>query len=110
MGLVDIVLRRLADKIDFEQTYMNCVTAKTPQGARMPLAAANDRQALSIALACCLNLEPARARIARIRDTKHLEQLWASEPLLPELLATGRVEQLTELEPITFDHDGMLVS
>lgn len=109
MGLVDIVLRRLADKIDFEQTYMNCLTAKTPQGARMPLAAANDRQALLIALVCCLNLEAEQARIARIPDTKHLEELWASEPLLPELLATGRVELLGAPEPITFGDDGMFV-
>jgi hypothetical protein len=33
-----------------------------------------------------VQLAPAGARIARIRDTKHLEELWASEPLLPELL------------------------
>lgn len=108
MGLIDIVLRRLADAIDFEQTYMNCITAKMPEGARMPLTAATDRQALSIALACCLNLDAAHARIARIHDTKHLGELWATEPLLPELLATDRVELLSELEPIAFDRDGML--
>jgi hypothetical protein len=42
------------------------------------------------------------------RDTKHLEEFWASEPLLPELLATERVEQMSELEPIRFDGQGML--
>jgi hypothetical protein len=30
------------------------------------------------------------------------------EPLLPELLATERVEQMGELEPIRFDAQGML--
>ena len=62
-----------------------------------------------MALACCLRVETADARIARIRDTKHLAELWASEPLLPELLASGRVEVLGEPEAITFDARGMLV-
>lgn len=109
MGLLDIVLRRLADKIDYEQTYMNCITAKSAEGARLPLVAAHDRQALYLALACCLDTRAEDARIVRIRSTKHIEELWASEPLLPELLAGGRVEQLSSLQPIAFDAQGMLV-
>jgi len=108
IGLFDVALRQAVDKIDYASTYMNVITAKTPVGARIPLTVENDRLALSIALACCLRVESARARIARIADTKHLEELWASEPLLPELLATGQVEQLGEAREIAFDEAGML--
>ena len=110
MGLVDIALRRMADKINFEQTYMNCVTAKSAHGAKLPIIAKNDRQAIFLALACCLNLDAERVRLMRIADTKHIEELWASEALLPELLATGRAEQIGELVPIAFDAAGMIVS
>ena len=107
IGLFDLALRRAVDKIDFASTYMNVITAKTPPGARIPVTVENDRQALFVALASCLRVESDSARIARIRDTKHLEELRASEPLLPELLATGRVEQLSEPEEIAFDAAGM---
>jgi hypothetical protein len=103
IGLADVALRRAVDKIDAVKTYMNVITAKKPEGARIPITVESDRAALFVALACCLRVETAGARIARISDTKHLEELWASEPLLPELLATGRVEPLGEPREIVFD-------
>jgi hypothetical protein len=76
----------------------------------VPLTAATDRQALYLALACCLKIVPEASRIARIADTKHVEELWASEPLVPELLASGRVDQVGGFEPIRFDADGMFAT
>lgn len=108
-GLADVVLRQAVEKMDPISSYMNVITAKSPQGVRIPLTVENDRQALQIGLACCIQVDPATAKIARIRDTKHLEHLWASEPLLPELLATGRVEVVTEPAAIAFDDAGMFV-
>jgi hypothetical protein len=108
IGLADVALRQAIDKIDIAKTYMNVITAKTPEGARFPLTVANDHEGIQVALACCLRVASASARIARIRDTKHLAEFWASEPLLPELLATGRVDVLGEPEEIGFDERGML--
>jgi len=68
-----------------------------------------DREALDVALACCLQVDAATARIVRIRDTKHLETMLVSAPLLPELLATGRVEVLEPARAIGFDADGMFL-
>jgi hypothetical protein len=108
IGLADVALRRAVDAIDPVRTYMNMVTAKTPQAARVPMTVDTDREALFVAIACCLKTTTEGARIARIRDTKHVEHLWVSEPLLPELVATGRVEQLGELVPMPIDTKGML--
>jgi hypothetical protein len=107
IGLADVALRRAVDQIDVVKTYMNVITAKKPEGARIPITVESDREALFVALACCLQVEPAGARLARIRDTKHLEEFWASEPLLPELLATGRVEAISAPQAIAFDQRGM---
>lgn len=108
VGQADVILRRAAQQIDPLATYMNCITAKTPEGARIPLTVENDRQALYVALACCLQVTPGRAAIMRIEDTKHLETLWVSEPLLTELEATGAVSPLDAPSEIAFDGDGML--
>lgn len=69
----------------------------------------NDRQAIQIALACCLKIQPETSRIMRIQDTKHVETFWASELLLPEILEEGRITQTGDLREISFDAAGMLV-
>ena len=107
VGMGDVVLRRLVEKIDPVKTYMNMITAKGPEGARIPMTVDSDRQALYIALACCLDTEVESARIARIRSTKYVEDLWVSEPFLDQVLSSGRVEVVNEPGPILFDNDGM---
>ena len=108
IGMADVVLRRAADRMDRAKTYMNCITAKTPEGARVALTVETDREALDVALACCLKVTVAEARIARILDTKHLGWLYASAALLPELIAGGRCEIVGRLAPIGFDVEGAL--
>lgn len=109
IGMADIVLQQAVDKMDRHKTYMNCITAKTPEGARIALTAGSDREALVLALACCLKVDPPDARIIRIRDTKHLETFYATEALLPELLATGACSVVEPLHPIQFDVADMLM-
>ena len=101
------VLRQLVDKIDPLKTYMNMITSKGPEGARIPMTLESDRQALYIAIACCLDTQVESARIARIRSTKYVEDLWVSEPFLDQVLSTGRVELVNEPGPILFDSNGM---
>jgi hypothetical protein len=110
IGMADVVLRRAVEKMDTPKTYMNCITAKTPEGARVALTVDTDRQALSVAIACCLKVEPPDARIVRIRDTKHLGLLYVSEPALEDVLATGRCEIVRPLEAIEYDGAGMFTA
>ncbi len=107
LGMADVALRRAVAKVDSYKTYMNCITAKTPEGARIPLTVECDREALDIALACCLRVQPVSARVVRILDTKHLDRLLVSEAALPEVLATGRCELAESLHEIAFDGEGM---
>jgi hypothetical protein len=109
IGMADVALRQAVEKVDPIPTYMNNITAKSPLGAALPMAVESDRRALHIALACCTQVDVETARLMRIRDTKHLEELWVSEALLPELVALGSAEPLTEPAPIAFDANGMFV-
>ena len=109
IGMADVVLRRVAERMDRDKTYMNCITAKTPEGARIAMMVDSDREALDIAIACCLRVDPARARVARILDTKHLEWFFASEPLLAELAMDGSSEIAGPIRAIGFDHEGRFV-
>jgi hypothetical protein len=109
IGMADVVLRRAVEKIDYHKTYMNCITAKTPEGARVALTVDSDREALSIAIACAVKVSPETARIVRVRDTKHLELLYVTAPALADVLATGRCEVVEPLHPIHFDDTGTFV-
>ena len=110
IGMADVVLRRAVEKMDTHKTYMNCITAKTPEGARVALTMDTDRQALSVAIASCLKVESPDARIVRIRDTKHLELFYVSEPALEDVLATERCEIVQPLGPVDFDRHGMFAA
>ena len=103
IGMADVVHARAVGRMDAAKTYMNCVTAKTPEGARIAMTAASDRQGLDLAIACCLRVDPGAARVARIRDTKHLEWFLASEPLLEELRGRNDCEIQGEPAAIRFD-------
>ncbi len=110
IGMADVALRHAVEKMDTHKTYMNSITAKTPEGARVPLTVDTDRQALTVAIACCLKVDPPNARIVRIRDTKNLESQFVSEAALEEVLATGNCEIVRPLEPIGFDEADMFAS
>jgi hypothetical protein len=110
IGMADVVLCRAVEKMDTAKTYMNCITAKTPEGARVALTVDTDRQALFVAIAASLKVEPPDARIVRIRDTKHLELMYVSEPALADLLAGGNCEIVRPLEPIEFDRGEMFTA
>jgi hypothetical protein len=109
IGMADVAVRRAVERMDPMKTFINCITAKTPEGARIALTVDTDREALDVAIACCLRVDPAEARIVRILDTKHLEWFYASEPLLDELRGTGSCDVTGDVQPIGFDADGRFV-
>lgn len=108
IGTADIALARAVSAIDPAKTWINSLTARTPENARVPIAAADDRQALTMALLSCVGLRDSRrARLVRARSTKHLARLWVSEALLEDLAAVG-CRALTAPAAIIFDTEGLL--
>lgn len=108
IGFGDVALRRAVAAVDERRTYLNSITAKDVEGAKLPVTVDTDQDALALAIAACLRVDAATARIVRARSTKDLERLWVSEPAIDEVLAGGRCELLGPPQPITFDAGGML--
>ncbi|GAC1418062.1 MAG: lactate racemase domain-containing protein [Candidatus Velthaea sp.] len=75
VGLADFCLRRLADKIDWHATYLNSLTAAQPASARLPVVCTNDREAIRYALTAAGVERMADARVARIKNTLHIETM-----------------------------------
>lgn len=107
VGLADVVTRCLVDAIDPVNTYTNTITSTFLERGFIPITMPTDRDAIAAALASLALPDPARARIVRIHNTLHLDELWASEALLPELAGRPEVTVGTP-EPLRFTSDGML--
>ena len=92
MGLTDIITRRLREKIDFRATYENLVTSTFLERGKMPMVAETDCRALEVALRTSWIAPGEEPRVARIRNTLHLERMFVSRPVLEEIQSRENVE------------------
>ena len=109
MGSVDFVPRRFADKIDYRVTTLNAITACASGNARTPVVMENDREALLGALRSTQR-RPGGSRIAYIRDTLELEEVYLSEGCRELVEGREGVEIASESRPLEFSGEGQLTS
>jgi len=109
IGLADFTTKRLVDKIDFEVTSLNTVTAVTPEKGRIPLAFATDRRALSAAFQTLGPKDAESIRLLWIRNTSTLVDLLAS-PAACSAIDPERAECVGEPLAMRFDQDGNLIA
>lgn len=107
IGLADVTTRRLREKIDFEATYTNIITSSFYERGRLPIVAETDRRAFEYAWRGCRQLSEADIKVARIKDTLHLGELYLSQGALN---AAGDREKLRFIGQPTnpFDENGNL--
>ncbi|MFC5452757.1 nickel pincer cofactor-dependent isomerase, group 22 [Paenibacillus aestuarii] len=110
IGLADLTTKRLFDKIDFQKMNENVITSSFLTRAAIPIVLKNDQEALEVALRCNWGTESSQARIVRIHSTLHLETMYVSESLLPDIVSLPNVEVIGEPEEVAFDETGNYVA
>jgi len=112
IGLADLTTARAADKIDYDQTYVNCLTQGSGETGKIPPFLPSDRDAIATAVRICGPVDPLKARVVRIKNTQELERIWVSEALAKEVRASpelsSRVKLLGEPREMQFDVLGTL--
>ena len=108
IGLADFTTRRLADKIDWEPTYVNALTACSPGGPKLPAVLDSTREAVAVALSCLGMDRPEDARVVRIQNTLRLTEVEVSEAFAADLAGRDDLTPLGEPAAMTFDPDGAL--
>jgi hypothetical protein len=103
VGLADLTTRKLFDKIDFAKTNENVITSTFLHRAMIPIVLDNDKTALEAALRANWGVDSSKARFMRIPNTLHLEYLYASESLLPELMTRTDIKILDTPQRMKFD-------
>lgn len=105
IGLADVATRRLADKVDWDATYMNGVTSGFYEHFMLPIVAQTDKQALEWGIRGSHDPHKPK-KLVRITDTLHLDEMYVSEPALEEV--KGKVEIVGN--PVSlFDQQGSLI-
>ncbi len=106
IGLADLTTKRLVDKIDYQATYMNCITAISLEKGAIPVHFETDREAIEVALAT-IGLTPSeKSKIVHIRNTALVDEVEVSETYKDELRRRSDLEILEGPYAITFDPRG----
>ncbi len=106
IGLADVTTRRLADKIDWDATYMNGITSGFYEHFMLPIVAPTDLQAFEWGIRA--SHDPYQPKkIVRITDTLHVSELYVSDAALAEV--KDRVEIISEPKSL-FDEQGSLIA
>jgi hypothetical protein len=108
IGLADITTTRLARAMDPRISFLNAMTALTPQSAKLPVYFDTDREAIERALASLPLADPTAAKIARIADTLSLVEMEVSEALWAEVKTRPEFTALGEPRAMEFDPQGNL--
>ena len=108
IGLADLTTTRLARTMDPRITFLNSMTALTPQSAKLPVYFDTDREAIERALASLPLADTAAAKIVRIADTLSVAEMEISEALWPEIRSRPEISKLDELRELNFDNGGNL--
>jgi hypothetical protein len=108
MGAAHVITRRLFDKIDYDATYVNAITSRGIDFARIPCIVDSDREAVQLALRACIGYDRDHPRVIRITDSLHTETIWVSEALRATAAANPRLQLLSEPEAWPFDAHGNL--
>jgi hypothetical protein len=108
IGLADFTNTALVKGMNYQATVINCLTAGYPEGAFLPVHFDTDREVVEAALAIIGTRAPEEARLLRIQDTLHLDELEVSEAVLADPKPQTSFTALGQPRPMTFDAAGML--
>ena len=108
VGIADFTTRRLYAKLDLPKMYLNGLTSQAVDALKIPIVLESDRQALEVALHAVGH--SADARVAIIRSTLDLDELFVSQALHDEVAANPRLEVVGPTADLEFDADGGLIA
>jgi hypothetical protein len=109
LGMADVVTNRLVDRIDWEPTWINSLTANTPAAIRTPIHFPTDRECLERIAPTAGKLDMNEVTYAWIRNTMELGRLAVSENLRPVIAQNPEIEIEGSVD-FEFDSDSNLIS
>ncbi|HYL35869.1 MAG TPA: hypothetical protein VEV17_08165 [Bryobacteraceae bacterium] len=108
LGMADVVHDRLLEKIDWNATRINSLTASTPTAIRTPIHFSSDRECLERIATTVGRIELSEVTYGWIKNSLELGFLRLSENLLGEIKNNPALEIAGRAEEFRFDEAGNL--
>jgi hypothetical protein len=109
LGMADIVADRLVEKIDWNPTRINALTASTPAASRIPIHLSTDRECLEAIASTVGKIDPGEMTLGWLRNSLELSVIGLSENLLPQIRSHPLLEVTGPAREIEFDSAGNLL-
>jgi hypothetical protein len=110
IGFADFTTTRVAKKMDLKKTYINCLTALSPEKGAIPIYFDTDRDALEACLMTIGDIPANKVRMVHIKNTLHLSELSVSQAFEKEINEHLNLKRVDEWKDMTFDIDGNMIS
>ncbi len=108
VGMADVITNRLLDKINWEPTIINCLTASIRPPIRIPIHYETDRECLEKLAPTVGKLDLSEVTYCRIRNSMQLDRVILTENLLPGIESNPALEVVGEPMEMEFDENGNL--
>ncbi|HYL76154.1 MAG TPA: hypothetical protein VEU96_18235 [Bryobacteraceae bacterium] len=108
LGMADVIHDRLLEKIDWNPTRINSLTASTPAAIRTPIHFSTDRECLERMAPTVGKVELAEVTYGWIRNSMELGFLKLSENLRDAIDRNPQLEIVGPAEEMAFDEEGNL--
>jgi len=109
LGMADVVTDRLVNRIDWQPTWINSLTANTPAAIRTPIHFATDRECIERIAPTVGRLDLSEVTYGWIRNTMELGRLAVSENMRTQVEKNKMVEIEAAID-FEFDGEGNLIS
>ncbi|MFZ7119545.1 MAG: lactate racemase domain-containing protein [Eubacteriaceae bacterium] len=109
IGLADFITKSLFDKIDLESTFINTVTAITPEKGMIPLVCNSDKEAIESAISTSGPLDSKKIKIVRIKNTSVLDEMYISEGLIKDAMELDNINIIGKAKKINFDEKNNII-
>ena len=110
IGLADITTKKVANKMDYRQAYMNAFTSKIVMSAvKMPMTLDSDREAIGVALKSCIGVNAGTHKVVRIKNTLAVQEFEISDTLIDEAKQLSNLEIISNPVEMRFDKNGNII-
>lgn len=91
IGLFDVTVKEVFEKLDYEAMYANAIACRCIEDCRVPLVAADEEEAIRVAVKCIRNADKEKLRIVKIKNTLELEYIQVSDAVLEDIRGDERI-------------------
>jgi hypothetical protein len=99
LGRADFINRRLFNELDYESTYINCITSWGMENGRIPIVCENDRKAFEALNITIGHVPPNEVKLLWIKDTLSLSEIVVSGAYLGECKNRSDIEIMGPFKP-----------